>query len=142
RNGTLFSWYFHLAAIPRWIKPGVKVSAGTMIGLLGDTGIKHSKPHLHFALSVKPSKYARERYLDPEPLIAIWPLWIPDASGNGGVVSTAPEPGMPVRGASKKKRSKRKKASAQDTSVADTGEVETSTATDAGASTEAAGASN
>ena len=49
-----------------------------VVGLLGDTGVKHSAPHLHFALSVKTSKHARERYLDPEPLIAIWPLWIPN----------------------------------------------------------------
>jgi murein DD-endopeptidase MepM/ murein hydrolase activator NlpD len=104
RNGTLFSWYFHLAAVPRWIRPGVKVTAGTMIGLLGDTGIKHSAPHLHFALSVKTSKHARERYLDPEPLVALWPLWIPSPDGNGGVVSDAEEPGIPVRASGGKRR--------------------------------------
>lgn len=125
RNGTLFSWYFHLAAVPKWIKPGVKVTAGTMIGLVGDTGIKHSKPHLHFALSVKPSKHARERYLDPEPLLAIWPLWIPNESGTGGVVSTAFEPGLPVRGVGKK-RPKRKQV--KEASVADVVEADTSSA--------------
>jgi murein DD-endopeptidase MepM/ murein hydrolase activator NlpD len=98
RDGTLFSWYFHLAAVPRNIRPGLKVSAGTMIGLLGDTGVKHSGPHLHFSLSVKTSKHQRERYLDPEPLIAIWPLWIPNENG-GGTVSTAEEPGLPMRAA-------------------------------------------
>ncbi len=96
RGGTLFSWYFHLAAVPRSIHPGVHVRAGQMIGLLGDTGIKHSAPHLHFALSVKPSKHASEHYLDPEPLIAIWPLWIPNESHTGGTLATA-EPGVPVR---------------------------------------------
>lgn len=96
RGGTLFSWYFHLAAVPRWIRPGRTVRAGTLLGLLGDTGVKSSAPHLHFALSVRTSKHVRERYLDPEPLIAIWPLWLPDGSG-GGRLSTAPEPGMPVR---------------------------------------------
>jgi murein DD-endopeptidase MepM/ murein hydrolase activator NlpD len=96
RNGTLFSWYFHLSVVPRWIRPGEKVTAGQMIGLLGDTGIKHSAPHLHFALSVKTSKHDHERYLDPEPLIAIWPLWIPNEDGTGGRLSTA-EPGLPVR---------------------------------------------
>ena len=39
RDGTLFSWYFHLAAVPRWVRPGEKVSAGQVIGLLGDTGV-------------------------------------------------------------------------------------------------------
>lgn len=103
RGGTLFSWYFHLAAVPRWIRPGKKVSAGTLLGLLGDTGVKSSAPHLHFALSVRTSKHVRERYLDPEPLIAIWPLWVPDGSG-GGRLSTAPEPGMPVRAAGKRRK--------------------------------------
>ncbi len=95
RDGTLFTWYFHLAAVPKWVRPGVEVAAGQVIGLLGDTGIKHSAPHLHFAISVKPSKAPYERYLDPEPLIAIWPLWI--ANENGGRPSTDHEPGLPVR---------------------------------------------
>ncbi len=106
RNGTLFSWYFHLAAIPRSIAPGVSVSAGRVIGLLGDTGVKHSEPHLHFALSARPSK-GRERYLDPEPLIAIWPLWLPK-DGTDGHVSTANEPGIPVRGPAHRKQTRSK----------------------------------
>lgn len=111
RDGTLYSWYFHLAAVPKSIRPGVKVQAGEMIGLVGDTGIKHSAPHLHFALSVKTSKHVRERYLDPEPLIAIWPLWLPDADGKGGKVVTNEEPGVPVRAAGGgSKRSKKAKA--------------------------------
>jgi murein DD-endopeptidase MepM/ murein hydrolase activator NlpD len=106
RDGTLFSWYFHLAAIPKSIRPGVKVTAGTVVGLLGDTGVKHSSPHLHFALSVKTSKYVRERYLDPEPLIAIWPLWLPNESKVGGTLSEA-EPGLPVRASGPAKRKPR-----------------------------------
>jgi hypothetical protein len=95
RNGSLFSWYFHLAAVPRWIVPGVRITVGQVIGLLGDTGVQHSGPHLHFAMTVKPSGNARERYLDPEPLIAIWPLWI--VEDGKGHVSTAAPPGLPVR---------------------------------------------
>jgi murein DD-endopeptidase MepM/ murein hydrolase activator NlpD len=109
RGGTLYSWYFHLAAVPRWIRPGVQVAAGQVIGLLGDTGIKHSRPHLHFALSVKPSKTARERYLDPEPLIALWPLWIPGENGRRGRLATEAEPGVPVR-APGRRRAKPKRA--------------------------------
>jgi murein DD-endopeptidase MepM/ murein hydrolase activator NlpD len=121
RGGTLYSWYFHLAAIPKQIRPGLKIDAGDMIGLVGDTGIKHSEPHLHFALSVKTSKHVRERYLDPEPLIAIWPLWIPDADRKGGRVSMTEEPGIPQRGShgSKKKRAKKRSESAPATSTAD-----------------------
>lgn len=94
REGSLYSWYFHLAAVPRWVKPGLPVKVGTVIGLLGDTGIKHSQPHLHFALTVKASERARERYIDPEPLLALWPLWLPD---DKKISSKVAAPGVPVR---------------------------------------------
>jgi hypothetical protein len=100
RGSTLYSWYFHLAAIPRAIRPGLEVTAGTLVGLLGDTGVKQSGPHLHFALSVRTSKNS-SRYVDPEPLIAIWPLWLPNADGHGGHLSTAEAPGVPVRATGK-----------------------------------------
>jgi murein DD-endopeptidase MepM/ murein hydrolase activator NlpD len=115
RDGTLFSWYFHLAAIPRSIRAGDKVKAGQLIGLLGDTGVKHSAPHLHFALSVRTGKHA-ERYLDPEPLIAIWPLWIPNEKG--GRLSME-EPGVPVRagGGGGHRKAKQKAEAAEATSA-------------------------
>lgn len=106
RGGTLYTWYFHLAAVPRWIRPGMAVKAGQMIGLLGDTGVFHSAPHLHFSISVKPSNSTFERYLDPEPLIAIWPLWIPKDANNGNI--STPDPGMPVR-APEHKRARKKR---------------------------------
>ena len=109
RGGTLYSWYFHLAAVPRWVKPGAKVSAGQVIGLVGDTGISNSSPHLHFAMSVKPTNSTFERYLDPEPLIAIWPLWI-RKDHESGTLSTTDEPGMPMRATSRRKKTKRKKS--------------------------------
>jgi murein DD-endopeptidase MepM/ murein hydrolase activator NlpD len=94
RGGTIFTQYFHLAAIPKWIQPGVKVKMGEVIGLLGDTGVKHSSAHLHFTVSVKPSKDVPERYIDPEPLVALWPLRMPI---NGAtVVTTAAAPGVPL----------------------------------------------
>ena len=97
-DGTLYSWYFHLAAVPRWVQPGVPVKRGQVIGLLGDTGVFHSSPHLHFQLTVKPTKNAQERYLDPEPLIAIWPLWIPsNDNASVGQLMTDVAPGVPVR---------------------------------------------
>jgi murein DD-endopeptidase MepM/ murein hydrolase activator NlpD len=97
-DGTLYSWYFHLAAVPRWVQPGVKVKAGQVVGLLGDTGVGRSAPHLHFSLTVKPSKQSHERYLDPEPLIAIWPLWIANDNASTGRMTTTVGPGLPVRG--------------------------------------------
>ena len=95
RNGTVFTQYFHLAAIPRWIQPGRFVKAGALIGLLGDSGIKESAPHLHFTLSVKPSRELPERFIDPESLIAIWPLRVPLGDGIEGMVSTTAAPGLP-----------------------------------------------
>lgn len=95
RGGSLFSWYFHLAAVPRWIVPGARITVGQVIGLLGDTGVQRSGPHLHFAMTVKSPGGARERYLDPESLIAIWPLWIVD--DGKGHLSTVEPPGLPVR---------------------------------------------
>ena len=37
RDGTVFTQYFHVAAIPRRIERGVVVKGGDVIGLLGDT---------------------------------------------------------------------------------------------------------
>jgi hypothetical protein len=101
RNGTVFTQYFHLAAIPKWVQPGRAVKAGTVIGLLGDSGIKESEQHLHFTLSVKPAKSVNERFIDPESLIALWPLRIP---GAGGMVSTGAAPGVPHSSTPRKKR--------------------------------------
>jgi murein DD-endopeptidase MepM/ murein hydrolase activator NlpD len=95
-EGTVFTWYFHLAAIPRAIEPGVHVKAGDVIGLLGDTGVKESAPHLHFAITVHPSKDWPERYIDPEPLIALWPVRIPIDGGAEGLVTTLARPGLPI----------------------------------------------
>jgi murein DD-endopeptidase MepM/ murein hydrolase activator NlpD len=93
-DGTVFTWYFHLAAIPRGIERGVYVKSGQVIGLLGDTGVKESAPHLHFAISVRPWKEGPERYLDPEPLIALWPVRVPIDGGESGLVTTLARPGL------------------------------------------------
>jgi murein DD-endopeptidase MepM/ murein hydrolase activator NlpD len=93
RSGTIFTQYFHLAAIPRWIQPGLKVKMGDVVGLLGDSGVKHSTAHLHFTVSVRPSPGMPEQYIDPEPLIALWPLRMPV---NGAAMVTAQAaPGVP-----------------------------------------------
>lgn len=97
RDGTVFTQYFHLAAIPRWMEPGRTVRAGEVIGLVGDTGVKSSGPHLHFTLSIKPGPEEPERYIDPEPLIALWPL-----RGEGGTLSVGDAPGA-VRGAARRR---------------------------------------
>ncbi|HZS38374.1 MAG TPA: M23 family metallopeptidase [Polyangia bacterium] len=100
RDGTIFSQYFHLAAVPRRLEPGVRVRVGEVIGLLGDTGVKHSAPHLHFTISVKPSAEYAEKYIDPEPLIALWPLRIP-VGESAGMLTAQAAPGVPHGAAAK-----------------------------------------
>jgi murein DD-endopeptidase MepM/ murein hydrolase activator NlpD len=99
RSGTVFTQYFHLAAIARSLQPGTPVKAGDVIGLLGDTGVKESSAHLHFTVSVRPADDWPEQYVDPEPLIALWPLRIPLDGSPVGLVSTAGKPGVPLGGA-------------------------------------------
>jgi murein DD-endopeptidase MepM/ murein hydrolase activator NlpD len=114
RGGTVFTQYFHLAAIARGIEPGVSVKAGDVLGLLGDTGVKESSPHLHFTISVRLSKELPERYMDPEPLIALWPLRIPVAGSEVGLVTLVAKPGVPLGSALFRQRrrlaAKRKRA--------------------------------
>jgi hypothetical protein len=99
RNGTVFTQYFHLAAIARWVQVGVPVKAGDIIGLLGDTGVKESSAHLHFTVSVRPAENLVEEYIDPEPRVALWPLRIPLEDSPIELVSTAGRVGVPLGGA-------------------------------------------
>jgi murein DD-endopeptidase MepM/ murein hydrolase activator NlpD len=101
RGGTIFTQYFHLAAIPRHLERGSKVRIGDVIGLVGDSGVKHSSAHLHFTVSVKPSAQLPEQYVDPEPLIALWPLRMP--VGGGAMVSASEAPGVPLGAAGKRR---------------------------------------
>jgi murein DD-endopeptidase MepM/ murein hydrolase activator NlpD len=61
------TFYFHLNAIRRDLKPGVSVKAGEAIAELGHTGILRSAPHLHFALAVREGTH--DHYVDPEPYL-------------------------------------------------------------------------
>ena len=112
RDGTVFTQYFHLAAIPPGLERGVHVKSGDVIGLLGDTGVKESTPHLHFAISIRPFKDSGpERYIDPEPLIALWPLRVPVDGGAEGLVTTLGRPGLPLGSATLSAAHRRKLAS-------------------------------
>jgi murein DD-endopeptidase MepM/ murein hydrolase activator NlpD len=109
RGGTIYTQYFHLAAIPKWVQPGAKVKMGDVIGLLGDTGVKHSSAHLHFTVSVKPSAQVPERYIDPEPLVALWPLRMP--INGAAMVTASAAPGVPLGAAGRKSHKKLAKIS-------------------------------
>jgi len=118
RDGTILSQYFHLAAIPRHLEPGVHVAVGEVIGLLGDSGVKHSSAHLHFTLSVRPSADVVEKFMDPEPLIALWPLRIA-VGESGGVMTTRIAPGVPHGAARKKHKPRRTKPPAEEAPAAE-----------------------
>jgi murein DD-endopeptidase MepM/ murein hydrolase activator NlpD len=51
-EGGVFTTYMHLDAVAPGLSVGDKVKAGQFIGRLGKSGIKHSKPHLHFNLEL------------------------------------------------------------------------------------------
>lgn len=59
-----YTWYVHLDTINNSLKVGTAVSLGDQIGTLGKSGIKKSKPHLHFGLAIQRKK--RAFYIDPE----------------------------------------------------------------------------
>jgi murein DD-endopeptidase MepM/ murein hydrolase activator NlpD len=110
RDGTVFTWYFHLAAIPNGLERGVHVKSGDVIGLLGDTGVKESAPHLHFAISVRPWKDGPERYIDPEPLIALWAVRVPVEGSEVGLYTTLARPGLPLGSAARSAAARKRKA--------------------------------
>jgi murein DD-endopeptidase MepM/ murein hydrolase activator NlpD len=106
RDGTVITQYFHLAAIPPRLAPGVEVRAGELIGLVGESGVENSGPHLHFGVAVRPDgDPLREVYVDPEPLVALWPLKVPLV----GQVQVSVKPGVP-QGATGTRRARRAKA--------------------------------
>jgi murein DD-endopeptidase MepM/ murein hydrolase activator NlpD len=97
-GGAVFTQYFHLAAIPTRLAVGMRVAAGDVIGLVGDTGLPKARAHLHFALSVWPSSDSPEVYWDPEPLMARWPLRTPERGSVAGLLA-AEAPAERVAGA-------------------------------------------
>lgn len=86
-GGTVYTQFFHLAATPRGLTRGTKVSAGDVIGLLGDTGLDGARRHLAFALSVRPSNDLPEMYWDATPWLERAALRLPP---HGTVAGFAP----------------------------------------------------
>ncbi|MGZ3439868.1 MAG: peptidoglycan DD-metalloendopeptidase family protein [Polyangia bacterium] len=94
RGGTITTQYFHLSEIPRRLEAGVTVKAGDVVGFVGLTGVRHSEPHLHFTISVQEPSGADGRYLDPEPLVALWPLRVSQKGDERLHISSAAPPGL------------------------------------------------
>jgi murein DD-endopeptidase MepM/ murein hydrolase activator NlpD len=99
KGGTVLTSYIHLDGIREDLRPGIPVKAGEAIGTVGDTGVKESGPHLHFAVSVRPHADGDMLYIDPEPMLHLWPLKnTPVASLHR--MEPAPEPRVSPRTAS------------------------------------------
>jgi murein DD-endopeptidase MepM/ murein hydrolase activator NlpD len=73
-GGSVVTQYMHLDTISDELKPGVHVRAGEVIGTLGDTGVHHSSPHLHFTVATRANENSPDVYVDPEPLLTLWPM--------------------------------------------------------------------
>jgi len=74
-DGSVVSRYIHLDSIRDDLREGVHVRGGELIGRLGRTGVEHSGPHLHFAISLRPAgRNGGEHYVDPEPMLRDWQL--------------------------------------------------------------------
>jgi murein DD-endopeptidase MepM/ murein hydrolase activator NlpD len=86
-GGAVYSQYFHLAATPRTLVRGARVSGGDVIGLLGDTGLEDERRHLTFTLSERPASYLPEVYWDPRPWLERAALHVPP---HGTVAGFAP----------------------------------------------------
>jgi murein DD-endopeptidase MepM/ murein hydrolase activator NlpD len=62
------SYYIHLNSIRDDLKEGMRVKGGEEIGITGKTGIKRSRPHLHFQLAYR-DENGNKYFIDPEPLL-------------------------------------------------------------------------
>jgi len=61
------TFYMHLDSVELGIEVGDVIAAGMTLGTLGRSGIRHSEPHLHFALSKEENE--QPYFLDPEPML-------------------------------------------------------------------------
>jgi murein DD-endopeptidase MepM/ murein hydrolase activator NlpD len=66
-SGGLRTFYLHLDLLRPDLQLGQPVRAGEPIGTLGRSGIVHSAPHLHFAVSQ--DRGDRSWFIDPEPIL-------------------------------------------------------------------------
>ncbi len=75
KGGTVVTRYIHLDTIRADLHEGQSIKGGELVGRLGASGIHNSGPHLHFALSLRPTgRGGAETYVDPEPLLRRWKL--------------------------------------------------------------------
>ena len=100
-GGMVFTHYFHLAAVPRGVVRGAHITAGEVIGLVGDTGTgsegPRARPHLHFAFSIRPSAEFPDTFWDPTPLMVNWKLRVPPHGSVAGLLAATDALEIPRR---------------------------------------------
>ena len=92
RGGTLTTSYMHLDTVRPGLKAGVPVKAGDPLGTVGETGVFHAGPHLHFQIGVRAHPGDVELFIDPEPLLHLWPLRGPFKDPTPRHLAHAPSP--------------------------------------------------
>jgi murein DD-endopeptidase MepM/ murein hydrolase activator NlpD len=90
KGGTIVTSYMHLDMIRDDLKPGIPVKMGEEIGTIGDTGVLRSGPHLHFAVSVRANIDSPETFIDPQPLLMLWPVKTAPPTVGGRKTAQAP----------------------------------------------------
>lgn len=68
-GGAMASMYLQLDGIREDLRPGIPVKLGEPIGTVAAT----AHPHLRFAVSVRDAGDGKELFINPEPLLALWP---------------------------------------------------------------------
>lgn len=89
KGGTVVSSYLELDGIREDLNPGIPVRAGEPIGTVGRAGA--SRPHLRFAVSLREAADGVELFVDPQPMLALWPTR-KRASGSLHAMERAPRP--------------------------------------------------
>lgn len=72
-GGSFVSSYLELDGIREDLRPGIPIAAGEAIGTVGRGIGKGASAHLRFAISVRRSADEGELFLNPAPLLTLWP---------------------------------------------------------------------
>lgn len=74
RGGAIASTYFQLDGIREDLRAGIPVKAGEPIGTVARAANPSTRPHFRFAISVSNESDGSLLFIDPQPLLALWPM--------------------------------------------------------------------